>query len=104
MDVYALVREIRERRFPRNRHFDAYETAVGAEARRVHRFLKGIEKDLLAADEVDVEPYNADPKGNRGWRITMRFPAVRLRRVVCLTDDERAILLEDPRVAPLLIG
>jgi hypothetical protein len=96
-DVYALVREIREKRLPRNRNFDVHATAGGAEARRVHRFLRGIEKDLLAAEEVVVE---TDANGQ--WRITMRFPSVRLRRVVSLTNGERAILLEDPRVAPLL--
>jgi hypothetical protein len=95
-DVYALVREIREQRFPRNRNFDVYETAFGAKARRVHRFLRGIEKDLLNADEVEVEHLDGQ------WRVTMRFPAVRLRRLVCLTDDERAILVEDPRLSPLL--
>ncbi len=95
-DVYALVREIREKRLPRNRNFDAHDTAHGAEARRVHRFLKGIEKDVLAADQVEVEEANGQ------WRITMRFPSVRLRRIVALTEAERAILLEDPRVASLL--
>ena len=97
-DVYALVREIREKRLPRNRNFEAHATADGVEARRVHRFLRGIEKDLLAAEEVAVE---ADDT-NGLCRITMRFPSVRLRRIVSLTPGERAILLEDPRVAPLL--
>jgi hypothetical protein len=100
-DVYALVREIREKRLPRNRNFDAYETADGAEARRLHRFLRGIERDLLAAEEVSVEPPQENGQ-KRQWRITMRFPSVRLRRIVSLTEDERAILLEDPRVALLL--
>jgi len=100
-DVYALVREIREKRLPRNRNFDAHATADGVEARRVHRFLRGIEKDLLAAEEVAVEA-DAGPGKSGPWRITMRFPSVRLRRIVSLTHGERAILLENPRVAQLL--
>jgi len=94
-DVYALVREIREKRWPRNRFFEAHATPGGAEARRVHRFLRAVEKDLLAADQVEVEREAA------GWRITMRFPSVRLSRVVVLSRDEHAILVEDPRVARL---
>jgi len=95
-DVYALVREIRDKRLPRNRFFEAHATTGGAEARRVHRFLRAVEKDLLAADQVEVE------RAGAGWRVTMRFPSVRLSRVVVLSPDEHAILVEDPRVAWLL--
>jgi hypothetical protein len=95
-DVYALVREIRDKRLPRNRFFEAHATPGGAEARRVHRFLRAVEKDLLSADEVEVE------RAAAGWRVTMRFPSVRLSRVVVLSLDEHAILIEDPRVARLL--
>jgi hypothetical protein len=95
-DVYALVRSIRDKRLPRNRHFDEHATKSGAEARRVHRFLRGVERDLLAAQAVDVV------RDGARWRVTMRFPSVRLRRVVSLTLDEHAILVEDPRVAELL--
>ena len=95
-DVYALVREIREKRWPRNRFFDAHATARGAEARRVHRFLRAVERDLLTAEQVVVER-EADR-----WRITMRFPSVRLSRVVLLGADEHALLVEDPRVARLI--
>ena len=95
-DVYALVRSIRDKRLPRNRHFDEHATPRGAEARRVHRFLRGVERDLMAAETVDVA------REDTHWRVTMRFPSVRLRRVVSLTPDEHAILVEDPRVAQLL--
>ena len=95
-DVYALVRSLRERRFPRNRFFDAHATVSGAEARRVHRFLRGIERDLLTAQEVRVRIEGAR------WLVTMTFPSVRLHRVVSLTAAEHAILVEDPRVAALL--
>jgi hypothetical protein len=97
-DVYALVRSIRDKRLPRNRYFDEHATKSGTEARRVNRFLRAIEKDLLAAEEVEVE---RDAR-SRSWRITMRFPSVRLHRVVSLTEDEHAILLEEPQLAERL--
>jgi hypothetical protein len=96
-DVYALVRSIRDQQLSRNRHFDEHATVNGAEARRVHRFLRAIERDLLAAAEIEVER-EADSR----WRISMRFPSVRLRRMVSLSEGERAILVENPRVAALL--
>jgi hypothetical protein len=95
-DVYALVRELRESRLPRNRFFDAHATDSGAEARRVHRFLRAVEKDLARAEQIEV-----DQEGAR-WRVTMRFPSVRLSRVVLLSSDEHAILVENPALARLL--
>jgi len=99
-DVYALVRSLRENRFPRNRHFDEHATVHGAEARRVNRFLRAVEKDVLAADQVEVQREPEEEGG--GWRVTLRFPSVRLCRVVSLTPDEHAILVEDPRIAARL--
>lgn len=96
-DVYALVREIREKRLPRNRFFDEHATPGGAEARRLHRFLRAVEKDLLAAEEVEVT------RDAASWRVTMRFPSVRLSRVVVLSSDDYAILVaEDGRLRQLL--
>ena len=46
-DVLALLRSIRENRLSRNRHFDVHATAHGLAARRLHRFLRGVERDLL---------------------------------------------------------
>ena len=100
-DVYALVRSIREKRWARNRNFDEHATPTGAQARRVHRFLAGIERDVLEAEDVEVErAHGAD--GSGVWRVTMRFPSVRLHRVVSLTDGEHAILVEDARLAERL--
>jgi hypothetical protein len=95
-DVYALVRELRESRFPRNRFFDAHASNSGAEARRVHRFLRAVERDLARAAQIEV-----NREGAR-WRVTMRFPSVRLSRVVLLSGDEHAILVENPALARLL--
>jgi hypothetical protein len=95
-DVYDLVRSLRAATWPRNRHFDAHATKSGAEARRLHRFLRGVERDLLAADRVLVRERDG------GIVVEMGFEAVRLSRVVSLTRQEHALLVEDPRVATLL--
>ncbi len=97
-DVYALVRSIRDKRLPRNRFFAEHATTNGAAARRLHRFLSGIKRDLLSAEIVEVVHDETVPR----WRVTMRFPSVRLHRVVWINADEHAILVEDPRVAERL--
>jgi hypothetical protein len=96
-DVYALVREIRENRLSRNRNFDALAGASGVEARRVHRFLRAVERDLAAASEVEVRQTAAG-----SFSVAMSFPSVRLTRVLSLTEDELRLLSEDPRLAALL--
>jgi hypothetical protein len=95
-DVYAIVRSIRENRFPRNRHFEAHATPLSREARRVHRFLRGVERDLLAASSVQIE------RDGDGFRVSMRFPAVRAVREVVLTAGEHELLVEDARLAARL--
>ena len=96
-DVYALVRSLRAATWPRNRHFDAHATPTGAEARRVHRFLRGVERDVRAADTVRVRKSDAGPV-----TIEMSFGAVRLSRVVTLTAEEHALLVEDGDMATRL--
>src|SRR4029079_19267081 len=81
-DVYAVVRSIRENRLPRNRHFDAHQGPLGEEARRLHRFLRAVERDLRAASALWVR---ANPGG--GVVVAMQFPPVRLSRVVALTVE-----------------
>jgi len=93
-DVYDLVRSLRAATWPRNRHFDAHATPTGAEARRLHRFLRGVERDVRAADSVRVT------RGDDGAvTVEMAFGAVRLSRVVTLTPQEHALLVEDPDMA-----
>lgn len=96
-DVYALVRSLRAATWPRNRHFEAHATPTGAEARRVHRFLRGVERDVRAADAVQARRHD-------GGTVTveMRFGAVRLSRVVTLTAEEHALLVEDAQMAARL--
>jgi hypothetical protein len=95
-DVYALVRSLRAATWPRNRHFEAHATPTGAEARRLHRFLRAIERDLRTADSVRVVPRDG------GATVTMTFGAVRLSRVVALSPEELALLVEDPEIAARL--
>ena len=76
-DVYALVRSLRAATWPRNRHFEAHATPTGAEARRLHRFLRGVERDVRAADTVRVRRSDGG-----GVTVEMAFGAVRLSRVV----------------------
>jgi hypothetical protein len=92
-DVYALVRSLRAATWSRNRHFDAHATPTGAEARRVHRFLRALERDLHAADAVSVR------RQRNAFEVKLSFPAVRLERVVTLTAEEHAMLVEDARLA-----
>jgi pyridoxine 5'-phosphate synthase PdxJ len=96
-DVYALVRSLRAATWPRNRHFDAHATPTGAEARRLHRFLRAIERDVLAADSVRVRRAS-----DGAITIEMAFGAVRLSRVVTLAPEEHALLVEDAQMAARL--
>jgi hypothetical protein len=93
-DVYALVRSLRAATWSRNRHFEAHATPTGAEARRVHRFLRALERDLHRADAVSVRRRLPD-----AFEVKMSFPAVRLERVVTLKREEHALLVEDARLA-----
>jgi hypothetical protein len=95
-DVYALVRSLRAATWPRNRHFEDHATPTGAEARRLHRFLRAVERDVRAADSVRVV------RRDRGAVVTMTFGAVRLSRVVVLSPEELELLVEDPTVAARL--
>ena len=92
-DVYSLVRSIRRAEFPRNRNFDAHATGAGAAARRLHRFLRGVERDVTRANDVLLR---RAPDGS--FLITMRFQSVRLERRVLLSRAEYALLVEDDRV------
>lgn len=96
-DVYALVRSLRDKQWPRNRHFEAHATPSGAAARRLHRFLRAVERDVMGADTVGVQ---RQPDGS--VRVELRFAAVRLCRVVMLTREEHELLVEDPRLADKL--
>ncbi len=96
-DVYALVRSIRAKQLPRNRHFDEHATPEGQAARRLNRFFRAIERDLLRAARVEVRR-DAD-----GFAVSMEFPEVRLVRRVALSAQEHALLIEDERLRRILL-
>jgi len=83
-DVYALVRSLRDKRFPRNRFFDEHATPSGVAARRLHRFLRAVERDILNADRVVVHQ-----RAEGGISVE-------------LTAGEHALLLDDARLAARL--
>jgi hypothetical protein len=95
-DVYALVRSIRAARYSRNRNFEAHRSAASVEARRVNRFLRAIERDLLAAERVTIT------SRGESFVVEMVFPAVRATRRVALSGEAMALLREDPRLADRL--
>lgn len=95
-DVYDLVRSLRAAAWPRNRHFEAHATQAGAAARRLHRFLRGVERDLLAAAHVAVRRHDT------GLVVELTFPTVRLSRVVSLTHQEHELLAENADIAARL--
>jgi hypothetical protein len=95
-DVYALVRSLRHNRLPRNRHFEVHATPSGQAARRLHRFLRAIERDVMAADAVSVRPRDG------GVVVELEFGSLRLTRAVSLTHEELALLVEDPRLSARL--
>lgn len=97
-DVYALVRSLRAATWPRNRHFEAHATATGAAARRLHRFLRAVERDLRNADSVRVR------RNEGGVVVEMAFGAVRLSRAVQLSQEELELLVEDPEIAARLVA
>ncbi len=96
-DVYALVRSLRDKQWPRNRFFEAHATPSGAEARRLHRFLRAVERDVRGADRVTVRS-----RDGGGVTLELAFEAVRLTRIVSLTPEEHALLSEDPSLAERL--
>ena len=71
---------------------------TGAEARRLHRFLRGVERDVRAADTVRVRRSDGG-----GVTVEMAFGAVRLSRVVTLSREEHALLVEDADMATRLV-
>jgi hypothetical protein len=95
-DVHALVRSIRGLSYSRNRNFEAHQSRASVEARRLHKFLRTVERDVRAARQVSVTR-----TGDR-FVLEMVFPAVRLRRAVVLDAEDFALLTEDEQLAQLL--
>jgi hypothetical protein len=93
--IRAYVEQMRSGRLSRNRHFDTFTSAEGRLAQRVHRRLRGLERELLAPGaDVRLE-HAADPDR---YIVTVEYRTVRLRRVAVLTPDELALLCQDARI------
>jgi hypothetical protein len=104
--VLELVARMRRDAFSRNRNFDAFERADGdgTRARRVWRYLRSLERDLVAwGPRVGVGlrlGVELRPEGGR--RIVIEVPEVRMRRVAVLTAEEYALLCEHPDARAVL--
>jgi len=98
-NVYAVLKSLRANELPRNRHFEFHRTPEAAAARRLHRFLRGLERDVLRASHVELMP--AEQPGAQRL-LSMEFAAVRSTRRVWLNDEEYALLVENPKVATRL--
>lgn len=105
-NVLELVARMRRDAFSRNRNFDTFVDADADSwrARRLWRYLRSLERDLVSAGprvgmgvQLHVEPR---PEGGR--RIVIQVPDVRLRRVAILTAEEYMLLREHPDAAAVL--
>jgi len=97
-DVYAVLKSLRANELPRNRHFEFHRTPEAAAARQLHRFLRGLERDVLRATRVTL----ADDAHRPGRLLSLEFAEVRSTRKVWLNDEEFALLRENPKVAARL--
>jgi hypothetical protein len=101
-EVYALVRTFRTNAasgtLSRNRNFEAHATAEARAARRILRFVRGIETDVLRAEQIVVRPTRD------GVALELSMPALKLRRTVELDSGTLAILVENEACAARLSG
>jgi hypothetical protein len=102
-NVLELVARMRRDAFSRNRNFDAFASADtdAARARRLWRYLRSLEKDLVnagAKDGVSIRLESLDDK----HRITIEVPQVRIRRTAIVSHEELELLREHPDARALL--
>ena len=95
--IYELVRALRAHGLPRNRNFEAHATAEARAARRIVRFLRGVEADVLGAERV-----RSIPRRDGGVVLELSLPSVKLQRTVELDARAYAILIENPTCAARL--
>ena len=91
--VYAFVRRMRRERLSRNRHFDELSHPTARRARKILRRLEALAGELRTVADVKARPYEG------GVVVAMAWPDIRLERVAYLTDEEHALLLDDPALA-----
>jgi hypothetical protein len=96
-ELYQLVARLRERPRPsRNRHFEELSRPEARRARKLVRRLDHLERELKSGARVEVS------RCERGVRVRLDFPEVRLSRAAYLTNEEHALLSADPTLARLL--
>jgi hypothetical protein len=95
-EIYRMVRQLRSSQLSRNRHFELHATPTAKAARRVHRFLRGVELDLRRATEVRIA---RRPDGS--VKLELAHAQVRFRRVIELDAHAHALLLENSENADL---
>jgi len=91
-----MVRALRDQRLPRNQNFVVHASAFGARARRVHRLLAAVERDLRRATERTLAVRED------GAELKLQFAEVHSHRVVHLALDELDLLRENPEIRALL--
>jgi hypothetical protein len=106
--VLELVARMRRDAFSRNRNFDAFANADtdAARARRVWRYLRSLEHDLIEAGakrdvSIRVEPVDPSNRDDK-HRITIEVPEVRMRRTAIVSHEELELLREHPDARALL--
>jgi hypothetical protein len=96
-DLIRLVRRLRERPRPsRNRQFDELSQPMALAARKVVKRLDGLERELKSGARVTA------CRHERGVLVTLDYPEMKLRRAAYLTDEEHALLADDPQLAVVL--
>jgi hypothetical protein len=106
LDLVATVGRMRRDAQSRNRNFDAFARAEMAAkgARRLWRYLRSLELDLLANRSRLGNGVNLriERRTEGGRRIVLEIPEVRMRRTVLLSAEEFAVLVENPEIRHLL--
>jgi len=97
--IYELVRVLRGSSLSRNRNFEAHASAEARAARRIVRFLRGVEADVLGAERVWSRPTR-----NGGVVLELALPALKLERTVELDARAYALLMENAACAARLQG
>ena len=90
-----LVARMRRESFSRNRNFEVFAHADGEslEARRLWRYLRSLERDLIAYATANLR---VELRAGGGHRITIEVPEVRMKRTALVTAEEYALLREHP--------
>jgi len=102
--LYKIVRRLLrddDVDFSRNRNYEAYDDPMVRRAVRIYRHLRSVEKDLLAAEDGDVELTALERSGSR-IVVRLALESGDGRRESFLEQREWDMLLESDRVSGIL--